>query len=374
MRRVSPERSLLLLSTTSKIGGTERIVLGLAQGLRSLRVDVSTVLAEDVDAEKTVDWFREHGVWANTSPAVLTVYQRHTPRALLDLRRLVQQNGAQAANIHYGGNHLSLKDVLAIRAAGVKRCIVSIHHANPIVEPRQRTMTRLGAQLASAVVVTTDVAKDVMLDAGVPERKIHVIPPCAEPPSEMTSRAEARARLGLEPDDFVICALARLTREKGIADLIEGAARTRDSNVPIQLVIAGEGPAREELEALAASRLPGRVRFTGRVPETGAIYAAADIFALPSHMEGFGLVYLEAALYGVPSIATLVGGIPIAIDDGVTGTLVSVGDVDAIASAIETLRDDPELRRRMGEAARLRTERDFSPAAMCQKYANLLFD
>jgi glycosyltransferase involved in cell wall biosynthesis len=189
----------------------------------------------------------------------------------------------------------------------------------------------------------------------------------------MVSRAEARDKLGLARDAFVVSALARLSREKGIADLIEGVARVPESNVPVHLVIAGEGGARAELEALAASRLNGRVLFTGQVPEASDIYAAADLFALPSHMEGFGLVYLEAALHGVPSVGTSVGGIPFAIKEGVTGLLVPLRDVDAIGRAIGTMRDDPERRKRMGQAARERVEREFSPSAMCDNYARVLF-
>jgi glycosyltransferase involved in cell wall biosynthesis len=371
--QVSHQRKLLLISTTSKIGGTERIVLTLAQRIRSARVDVRTVLAEDDGADLTVEWFRRHGVAAMTSPAVLTVYKRHTPRALLDLRQLVQDSGADTANLHYGGNHLSIKDVLAVRAAGVRRCVVSIHHTNEIEDPRHRAMTRLGSQLVNAVVVTTDIAKKIMLDVGVPERKIHVVAPSVERPATVASRMESRARLGIPQDAFVVSTLARLTPEKGIADLIEGAALVAERSPMVHLLIAGDGPARGELEDLAAARLKGRVRFTGRVPDTGDIYAAADIFALPSHMEGFGLVYLEAALYQVPSIGTAIGGIPIAIQDGVTGTLVPVRDVAAIGAAIEKLRDDPDLRRRMGESASQRAEREFSPAVMCEKYERLLF-
>jgi glycosyltransferase involved in cell wall biosynthesis len=370
---VSPSRRLLLISTTSKIGGTERIVLSLAQGMRSAQVDVRTMLAEDEGVDATIDWFRRHGVSAEASPAVLTVYKPHTWRTSLDLRRLVHESGADAANVHYGGNHLSIKDVLAVRAAGVRRCVVSIHHTNRIEDPRQRIMTRLGAQLVSAVVVTTEVAKNILLDVGVPDRKIHVIAPSVERPAAIGSRADARARLGIAPDAFVIGTVARLTHEKGISDLIEGAARVPHASPGVELLIAGDGPARAELETIATSRMKGRVHFAGRVAVTGDIYAASDIFALPSHMEGFGLVYLEAALYQIPSIGTSIGGIPTAIQDGVTGILVPLRDIDSVAAAIAKLRDDPELRRRMGEAARQRAEKEFSSSRMCEKYERVLF-
>jgi glycosyltransferase involved in cell wall biosynthesis len=84
-------------------------------------------------------------------------------------------------------------------------------------------------------------------------------------------------------------------------------------------------------------------------------------------MEGFGLVYLEAAHGQIPRIGTSIRGIPIANQDGVTGILAPLRNVDSIAAATGKLLDNPELRRPMGEAARQRAEKEFSSSRMCEK-------
>jgi glycosyltransferase involved in cell wall biosynthesis len=307
------------------------------------------------------------------SPAVLTLYKDHSLRALEDLRRLVRRSAAETVIVHYGGSHLSLKDVLAMRAAGVRRVVVSVHHPNPIQGMRQRAMTALGSRLADAIVVTTEVTKQVLVGAGVPSARIHVVAPSVEAPAKRPVRAEARKRLGIPRDAVVVGTLARLTPEKGVADLIAAVAAVRRSSPAVRLVVGGDGPARAELEALAATRLGDCAQFTRRLPDTADFYAACDIFSLPSHLEGFGLVFLEAAHHGLPTVATAVGGVPLAVKDGLTGLLAPVRDVPAIARALQDLVDDPLLRSRMGAAAKKRVETEFSPAEMCRRYEQILF-
>lgn len=364
---------LLLVSTTSKVGGTERVVMALARGLSQLNLDVTTVLAEDVDAPETSKWFSRNGVHASISPAVLTVYSKHTTRSLLALRALARRSQPDVVNIHYGGNRISWFDVAAIRAAGIRRCVASVHHPLPINNARAQLATLASSKLVSSVVVTTEVAANLLVKAGVSRRKLRVIPPCVEPPAVRPQRQEARRRLGLAQDAFVIGCLARLTPEKGIAELIHAVATMADLPF-VRLLIAGDGPARPELERLAAEMLPGRTHFTGRVPETSDVYAASNLFALPSHMEGFGLVYVEAALHGVPSVGTNVGGVPVAIEDGVTGSLVPARDVPALAGALRSLCQAPDRLTRMGRAARKRALSNFSPQAMCEGYRRVLFE
>lgn len=365
-------KKLLLLSTTSEVGGTERIVLTLGRHLPALDVGVTTVLADMKQAEDTRAWFQRSGVDASVSKSVLTIYQRHDFDGLRALRALVRRTRPDAVNIHYGGNHISFVDVSAIRAAGVGRCVVSVHHPNPIDSPRQRLMTQLGARLSHAVVVTTQMAADLLADAGVPRAKLRVVAPSVESPAERPERESARRRLGLPADAFVVGTLARLSPAKGVDALIKAAGKL-PSKRGLHVLIAGEGPARPELERLGRDLLGERISFTGWLRDTSDVYAACDVFSLPSHMEGFGLVYVEAAHYGVPSIATAVGGIPEAVRDGDTGLLVPVHGVDELASAIERLRSDPHERTRLGRAAKQRAEREFSPPVMAAGYERVLF-
>ena len=133
-----------------------------------------------------------------------------------------------------------------------------------------------------------------------------------------------------------------------------------------RLVVAGDGPARREVEALFASRLPaGRVTFAGRVEgETlAALYAGSDLFVWPAVGEAMGMAMLEAQGRGLPVVAGRTRGVPELVRDGETGRLVPEGDAEAFADAVRTLLRAPEQRRRMGDAARVRAAREHGFAA-----------
>ena len=148
-----------------------------------------------------------------------------------------------------------------------------------------------------------------------------------------------------EPDDpphalFV----GRLSEEKGILDFIEAMDGT-------PRVIVGDGPLR--------ARVPDAVGF---VPpsEVGAYYERAAVVVCPSHREGYGVAAREAMAHGRPVVASAVGGLLDAVEDGVTGVLVPPRDPAALRRAVQALMSDPELRRRLGSAARDAAREKFS--------------
>jgi glycosyltransferase involved in cell wall biosynthesis len=96
------------------------------------------------------------------------------------------------------------------------------------------------------------------------------------------------------------------------------------------------------------------------------------MFARPSLLEGFGLVYVEAGMYGVPSVAYRVGGVPEAVLDRQTGILVDAGDIDALRKALIELRHDAELRQTLGDAARRRAREELDEGTMVRRFAALL--
>lgn len=133
------------------------------------------------------------------------------------------------------------------------------------------------------------------------------------------------------------------------------------------LIIAGDGPARGEVEAAFAEFPPGRVRFVGAMPagEIAALYAAADLFVWPGIDEAYGMVYLEAQAAGLPVVATASGGVRNVVVDGVSGRLVARRDPVAYGQAIEDLLSRPDERRSLGmRAARfVREERSLGAAS-----------
>ncbi len=165
---------------------------------------------------------------------------------------------------------------------------------------------------------------------------------------------------------LTILFIGRLVELKGLAYLIEAAARL-DGRVPVRIVAIGIGPERERLEALARERNV-EVDFRHKVPdaELHQAFVTSDLLVLPSIIdargdtEGLGVALLDAMSYGIPAIASRVGGIPDIIENGVSGLLVPPADPQALAAAIERLARDPAYARRLADAGRERLRTHFS--------------
>ena len=141
------------------------------------------------------------------------------------------------------------------------------------------------------------------------------------------------------------------------------------------LVVAGEGPARREVEAAFAGRLPAeRTTFTGRVEgeALAGLYAGADLFVWPAVGEPMGMAMLEAQGHGLPVVSARTRGVPDLVRHEETGLLVPEGDAGAFADAVEALLRAPERRRRMGRAARDRVAREHGFAAASDRIGELV--
>jgi phosphatidylinositol alpha-1,6-mannosyltransferase len=212
-------------------------------------------------------------------------------------------------------------------------------------------------------------AREAERAAGVPLRGV-IVPPGVDVerfrPIDAAARAETRRAFGLDPGLPLVLGVSRLVPRKGFDVLIDAVAGLRD----VQLAIAGSGRDRRRLEARARRRgVSGRVRFLGRVPDDDTfprLYASADVFATPCRdrwggleAEGFGIVFLEAAAAGVPSVAGRSGGSHEAVVDGETGFVVE-SRADDVRAALGAVLADDGLRERMGAAARARAVDQFS--------------
>lgn len=159
--------------------------------------------------------------------------------------------------------------------------------------------------------------------------------------------------------------VARLEAVKSAGTFVRAAALVAAARPDARFVIAGDGPERAEIEALAASLgLGERIAFLGWVDPIEPVVAALDVLALTSLSEGFPMVLLEAMTLGKPAVAASVGGVPEIVVDGATGVLFPAGDAEAAAASVLRLLDDPALRARMGVAARHRIVDGFSVGVM----------
>jgi glycosyltransferase involved in cell wall biosynthesis len=165
-------------------------------------------------------------------------------------------------------------------------------------------------------------------------------------------RDEVRVSLGIPRDCQVAGVIARLTRQKGHVHLLDALARTTELG-NVHLIVVGDGELRAELEGrVAALGLSSRVHFLGARRDLGDLLNAMDVFVLPSLWEGLPLSLVLAMGAAVPVVASSVAGVPEVVEDGRTGLLVPPGDAVALGRAIARCLGDPQLSRRIGDAAR----------------------
>lgn len=227
-----------------------------------------------------------------------------------------------------------------------------------------RIEDRLTAGSAAIVAVSAAVRRH-LIDRGIaPAERIVVIPNGVD--LERFDPLRVAPAVPRSPDRPVLGVLGRLHPQKGQAILLHAFAELLPRFPSAELEIIGEGPLREALAAQALDfGISERVRFSGSVPhnEIPSRLARWDITVMPSLWEGFGIAAAEAMAMERAVVASRIEGLAELIVDGVTGRLVPPNDSDSLARAIAELLLDPDLRLRMGRAARARIEARFSIAA-----------
>lgn len=239
--------------------------------------------------------------------------------------------------------------VIALPLAWLARVPVRVSGRRGLTSPRSynlfyRTIGRASNRFAHTITANANaIADDVVLHERVASNRIRVIRNGVDIPADVSP-------VGRQPAEGLI--VANFIPYKGYADLVR-ALHLLDRPPVVRAV--GEGPQRASLEvAVRAAGLGAVLHFEGHVPDARRLWGTVQFGILASHEEGLPNAVLEAMAAGVPMVATVVGGVPELLEDGVTGLLVPPGDPDQLAAAIERIAGDPELRKRMGGAARAR--------------------
>ena len=185
-----------------------------------------------------------------------------------------------------------------------------------------------------------------------------------------------RTMLGIPTGAPVLGFVGRFVKDKGIRELVEAYQRLHATYPELRLLLVGEFEPGDPVEPEVRRYIeagPAIIR-PGFVSDTAPYYRLMDVLALPTHREGFPGVPLEGQASGVPVVTTTATGAVDSILDGVTGLLVPVGDANALANAVGKLLADPALRVRMGNAGRMRVERDFRLEVIWSAMADLYRD
>jgi glycosyltransferase involved in cell wall biosynthesis len=186
------------------------------------------------------------------------------------------------------------------------------------------------------------------------------------------AQGDAKRRLGVAPDQFVLGAVGRLSPEKGFDCLIRSVHELLRDGLNLALVIAGDGDDGPRLERLIDELgVRGRVRLLGYCADPRIVYEAVDMFVLSSVREGLPNVLLEAMASQVPVIATRIAGIPRLIQDGDNGLLVTAGDAAMLKRTLIRLCGDAVLRTRLGQAGQRTVEQRYSFAVRMRKLVEI---
>lgn len=187
------------------------------------------------------------------------------------------------------------------------------------------------------------------------------------PIKDEAKRADARRRLAA-PDEAILMHLSNFRPVKRVVDVVKIFAHVL-REISAQLILVGDGPDRSAAEWLAHDLgIQAKVHFAGKLERVNELLPLADLLLMPSELESFGLAALEAMACKVPSIATRVGGVPELIDDGVTGLLYAVGDVEGMAQGALSLLKDRDRLDAMRDAGRKTAQKRFCSSLVVPHY------
>ncbi|MDQ4103000.1 MAG: glycosyltransferase family 4 protein [Actinomycetota bacterium] len=274
----------------------------------------------------------------------------------------------------------------ALRRAGAGRIVASSHGHEvgwSMLPPGRVVLRRIGVD-ADVITVVSQYTRRRVASAFGPQARLELLSPgvdCAVFQPDPGARAEIRRRHRLGDGPVVLC-VSRLVARKGQDTLVRALPAIRRQVSGATLLLVGDGPRRIALYRLAKScGVADAVVCTGSVPwsELPAYYAAGDVFAMPCRtrgrgldVEGFGLVFLEAAATGLPVVVGDAGGARETVRVGDTGNLVNGRDVAAVARAVATLLADPERAAAMGRRGRRWMLQEWSWGCRQQQLSDLL--
>jgi len=277
------------------------------------------------------------------------------------LSRLLRAHAIEIVHAHLGRDYLPT--ILAAMWAGSARAIVTRHHYLPL---KRNPVYRAILRRADRIIAVSEFVRRTLLGLGLPEAQVVTIPNWVrrEDLMPLPERSEARARLGLTRP-LVITTVGHLAPAKGQEEFVRAAHLLRRWRDDCEFVIVGAASPKHRAFEARLRRLVGeldlqaRVRFLGHVEDLRSVWAASDLFVLPSQGEGFSLALIQAMAAGVPVVAFAAGGPAEIIVHGETGFLIPPGDVAALADRVRELLEDPALRARLAQAAREAVRRRF---------------
>jgi glycosyltransferase involved in cell wall biosynthesis len=353
---------VFLLQDTGRLYGAERATLDLAQGLARRDVRVHLLLIEEARLRIDRNDLREEARARGIDFTALPVKGRWSPELARRIRREVE---SRRAILHTTGYKADVHGGWAA-SWGRRFPVVGTVHGwlfrQDLKERFFGWVNLMALRRFTRVIVLSRFYEDLLLRRGVARERLVRIP---------SGLAIGECGPACPAGVFTVGMLGRLSEEKNHALLLRAAALLRAQGVVARFLIAGDGPLRQELEAMAREKgLGDDVEFAGFLSRE-SFFGRIHALALCSRIENLPLSVLEAMAFGRPVVATAVGGLPDLVEDGRTGFLVPSEDAEALARRIRELTASPDLCRSIAEAARRKLESEFSSDEMVARHLAL---
>jgi len=293
---------------------------------------------------------------------------RFDTRIVGHMRRLIERLKPDLIQTHAQKSHF------LVRLSGLYKTVpwIAFHHGYTDTvwhSPIQNQMDRYSFRAAARIVTVSNDFKRRLVNRGMPAERITVLynavkTPGGNVPTDPEALGQNKRALGISEKEKVVVAVGRLSREKGQIDLVFALNHLRRvrPDMTVRVVLVGEGPDRPKiLQAADSLGLAKGITLAGHQHNVAPYYEAADVVAIPSYSEGSPNVLLEAMAWGVPVVATSVGGIPEMVTHGETALLVPPSQAELMASAIDLLLSNANLAGNLARQARAMVEKSYSP-------------
>jgi N-acetyl-alpha-D-glucosaminyl L-malate synthase BshA len=301
-----------------------------------------------------LDRVRFHEVTVTPYP-LFDPYPPYTLALATKMAEVAAYERLDILHVHYAIPHaISAYLAKQILKSESLKFITTLHGTDITLVGRDESylpITKFGIEASDGVTAVSHWLKNETVANFHTDKEIAVIPNFVDP-ARFQKQGSKICGAFTSRGEKLLCHVSNFRPVKRIMDVLEVFARVVKA-VPSRLIMIGDGPDRSKAEAWCRDHgLRDHVFFLGNVPNLEEVVGGTDLFLLPSETESFGMAALEALASEVPVIATRAGGLPEVVEDGATGYLLPVGDVEGMAGrAIEILQDDA-LRRRMGRNGR----------------------
>ena len=351
-------------------GGAERLAIELAVRLPTLGYDVTFCTTRlSLDRQDFQSAQRERLAASGVAYMCLGRRNRADSLRMLGLFRYLRRSGVDVLHSHMFGSNVW--GTLAGRLCGVPVVVAHEHGWSFDGQLLRKWVDgRVIGRLASAVAVGSNVNRTHMLvREGMPPDKAILIPNAFFPRARVDG--DLREQLGVPRTAFVVGAVSKLREEKALDVLLEAFRGVRASMPAAQLILAGDGPVRGDLERMAKRLgIADSTTFLGSREDIEAVLRTLDVAVVCSDFEATSLSALEAMAYGTPLICTDVGGLRDLVTDREDALVVPPRNARRLQEALELMARDDALRARLARRARERVG-DFSVDAWVRQYDEL---